>query len=252
MNDEVKSNLALWDSVRMADQSQTQAAKVDGNNLTSINGTYVIQQATKAWGVVGVGWGYDIISERLDDTGPIFKGESDEVLCQGKLHTILVKVWYVSNGKKSETVPHYGHTKYIYKSKWGFTTDYEYAKKSLTDALKKCLSMFGFCADIYMGKFDNPEYREESQHMLAIENASDKQEEIINKKNELLGYIRDSIEQFEMIPNQPALKLVLEKNINKINGICRAIGIPADKSINQLTEACKLRIEAIKENKDGK
>lgn len=251
MSNKEKNNLDLWNSVCTTDAKQTQSANVDGNNLTAINGTYVVMQATKMWGVIGVGWGYEIVSERFDDTGPI-RDKEGAILCEGKLHTILAKVWFMDGDKRSESVTHYGHTKYIYRSKWGFTTDYEYAKKSLTDALKKCLSMYGVCADVYLGKFDNPEYREQSQHKLDIENAENIEDEILSKKEELLEYIESSIKQFEHIPNQSALKLVLDKNVNNVKSICRAINIAPDKAITQLTEACKIRIEKIKEAKNEK
>ena len=245
--------MLLWDSVSTTDMGQTKTAKVDGNNLTSISGQYFIQKATEAWGVVGVGWGYEIVDERLDDSGPIYKDkEQAEFLCDGKLHTIIVKVWYMEGDKRSETVPHYGHTKFIYKSSWGFTVDYEYAKKSLTDALKKCLSMFGFCADIYLGKFDDPQYRENSQHQIAIDNAENEAEMILTKKGELLDYIEQSIKGFGMIPAIPALNLVMQKNVNSVVSQCNAIGMDKEKTdstVKKLTDACKLRMTEIKESK---
>jgi len=249
----MNNNMMLWDQVSTTDINQTQSAKVDGNNLTSIYGLYVVMRATEAWGAIGVGWGYEIVEDRLDDSGPIYDQEKPpNLLCQGKLHTIILKVWFMDDGKRSETIAHYGHTKYIYKSKWGFTVDYEYAKKSLTDALKKCLSMFGFCADIYLGKFDNAEYRENSQHQLAIDNAENKADEILNKKGELLEYIEQSIKGFSMVPAIAPLNLVAQKNINSVVSQCNAIGMNSEKTqkmVDQLNDACKSRMTEIKESK---
>jgi len=56
-NDNKTNNMALWDSISTTDVKQTKSAKVDGNNLTSISGQYMVMRATEAWGVVGVGWG---------------------------------------------------------------------------------------------------------------------------------------------------------------------------------------------------
>jgi len=243
-------NLDVWNRVSTVDVTQTKQAKVDGNNVTAISGTYMIKKATQEWGILGVGWGYEIVEERLDDSGPIYDAKQEDVLCTGKLHTILVKVWFMNGDAKSETSAHYGHTKYIYKSKFGFTVDYDYAKKSLTDAIKKCLSMYGFCSDVYMGKFDNPEFRENSQHILAIENAENQADEILNKKGELLKYVEQSIKGFSMVPSIPALTLVVEKNINSVVSQCNAIRMDAEKiekMVKQLKDACKSRMEEIKE-----
>lgn len=245
--------MELWNSVCVTDKAQTQSAKVDGNKLTAINGQYVVMKATEVWGEIGIGWGYEIVSERLDDSGPIYDTKDPSiVLCMGKLHTIILKVWFMNGDQRSEPTTHYGHTKFIYKSSWGFTVDYEYAKKSLTDALKKCLSMYGFCADVYLGKFDNTDYIENSQHEIAIKNAENKAEMILTKKEELLSYVENSIKAFEMIPNIAALSLVAEKNANSIVSQCKAIDIDSTKLVDKIKKACNLRMEAIKTKEESK
>lgn len=78
------------------------------------------------------------------------------------MHTIIVKVWAMIDGDKCEA-EHFGHTPYLRKTKYGLRTDFDAPKKSLTDALKKALSMFGFSADIYLGQFDDANYVAEVQ-----------------------------------------------------------------------------------------
>ncbi len=58
-------------------------------------------------------------------------------------------------------------------------------KKSLTDATKKALSQLGFSADIFLGLYDNPQYREEIGQEFAIKNASDKAEDVARLRKEL-------------------------------------------------------------------
>lgn len=153
-------NMGIWSAVDVTDPKYTKDNTQGGRKATSINGLYMAKQATERFGPIGTGWGYEIVEDRFDDAGPILsKADKPEVLCQGKLHTIKLRLWYM-DGDKEKSVYQYGHTPYIYSSKWGFTVDNDYAKKTLTDAMKKCLSLLGFCADIYLGLFDDQGYQQ--------------------------------------------------------------------------------------------
>lgn len=63
--------------------------------------------------------------------------------------------------------------------------DGEAKKKSLTDSIKKALSMLGFSADIFLGWFDSEEYKAENATEFAIRNASDKAEDVTRLREEL-------------------------------------------------------------------
>ncbi|MEW4957276.1 hypothetical protein ABVW88_12095, partial [Enterobacter cloacae subsp. cloacae] len=63
--------------------------------------------------------------------------------------------------------------------------DGEATKKSLTDATKKALSSLGFSADIFMGLYDNPEYRQKNKEEFALKNASDNAEDAARLRQEL-------------------------------------------------------------------
>lgn len=165
-------NMDIWNSVCKTDPSATKNGKVKGQNITSINGHYVAQELTRQFGPVGIGWGYIIDEDRYDYAGPI-ADDSGTTLTDGKIHTIKLTLWYEHGGKRGE-VSHYGHTPYIYKSRYGFSVDDEAPKKSLTDALKKCASMIGVCADIFLGYFDDVHYRTEQQNRESLEKAEDK------------------------------------------------------------------------------
>ena len=152
-----KNNLELWNALEKTPPSATKQAYVRGQRITSINGLYVVKRATEQFGPVGLGWGYEIIAEKYDDTFPIYDIETKKEICVGKNHTIHLRLWYMRDGSKC-SVSHFGHTRYIYESKGAAFVDEEAPKKSLTDAIKKCLSMIGICADVFMGQFDDPEY----------------------------------------------------------------------------------------------
>ena len=70
------------------------------------------------------------------------------------------------------------------------TTDGEAPKKSLTDAIKKALSMLGFSADVFLGMFDDVNYVQQLQAEQAIEQAEDRQAEIERQQQERLNFIK--------------------------------------------------------------
>jgi len=188
-----KENLKLWDSVCSTDPSATKSYKgVGGFSGTTINSIYLIRKATELFGPIGIGWGYEIISETITEGAPIavpVEG-SGPVLSdhKEKIHTLRLKLWYKHNGERGET-EHFGHTQMVYVNKYGIQTEQEPSKKSLTDAMKKCLSMIGFSADIFLGEFDNAEYRDQVQTEYDIKKAENREEEIAIKQGELTEYV---------------------------------------------------------------
>lgn len=190
-------NLELWKEVFKTDERFTSAFSVNGGG-TSINGTYMTMIATREFGPKGIGWGVDILEERFDDGAPItrtVKGADGnntwELIPDGiggvlteKHHVIKISLWYIRNGARGEEIS-FGCTPYIYGSKYGPICDGEATKKSLTDATKKALSALGFCADIFMGLYDNPEYRQKNKAEFALKNASENAEDAARVRQEL-------------------------------------------------------------------
>ncbi|EEK0478932.1 hypothetical protein II57_15110 [Salmonella enterica subsp. enterica serovar Newport] len=189
-----RDNLELWKNVFKTDERFTTAFSVNGGG-TSINGTYMTMIATREFGPKGIGWGVDILEERFDNGAPItrtVKGTDgnntwelipDGVLTE-KHHVIKIRLWYIRNSVRGEEIS-FGCTPYIYGSKYGPICDGEATKKSLTDATKKALSALGFCADIFMGLYDNPEYRQKNKAEFALKNASENAEDAARVRQEL-------------------------------------------------------------------
>ncbi len=190
-------NLDLWKRVFKTDERFTKQFTQNGGG-TSINGTYMTMLATREFGPKGIGWGVDIIEERFDDGAPItrtVKGPDGnntwELIPNGdggylteKHHVIKIRLWYVRNGVRGEEIS-FGCTPYLYGSKYGPLCDGEATKKSLTDATKKALSSLGFSADIFMGLYDNPEYRQKNKEEFALKIASDNAEDAARLRQEL-------------------------------------------------------------------
>ncbi|EBI6082777.1 hypothetical protein DXH84_15845 [Salmonella enterica] len=190
-------NLELWKDVFKTDERFTTAFSVNGGG-TSINGTYMTMIATREFGPKGIGWGVNILEERFDNGAPItrtVKGTDGnntwELIPDGvggilteKHHIIKIRLWYIRNGVRGEEIS-FGCTPYIYSSKHGLICDGEATKKSLTDATKKALSALGFCADIFMGLYDNQEYRQKNKAEFALKNASENAEDAARVRQEL-------------------------------------------------------------------
>jgi hypothetical protein len=154
------NNLTLWDSVRTPDPARTKSfTRGGGFKGTATNATYLAQMATEKFGPCGIGWGFNIISEDIRDGAPLEGGFE-------RVHVARVKLWYVWEGQRGE-VEHIGQTTFCGKNKYGWFTDEEAPKKSVTDAFTKCLSLVGFAADIHLGLFDDNKYVTEAKRVHA-------------------------------------------------------------------------------------
>ncbi|CAM3716491.1 hypothetical protein BS639_16990 [Rouxiella silvae] len=194
---DAQKNLSIWRSVQKTDEKFTKAFSNNGGG-TSINGTYMMMRATEIFGPIGKGWGYNIDEERFDKGAPITEKITDDsgkpagsrivrdadgnAVCELN-HTVLIDFWYRLDGEKCH-IQSYGCTEYLYNTKYGLTTDGEAPKKSLTDAVKKALSLLGFSADVFLGLYDDQAYRNEVKQEFALKNASDKAEDIATARTE--------------------------------------------------------------------
>lgn len=195
---ETQANLDIWKRVMRTDPRYTKPIEGSGFIGTSINSEYMFMRATEVFGPIGTGWGYTIIEEKMFTGAPMSEAvfengkiignrilrDADGSILYEQNHSLQIEFWYVLNGNKGH-VNAYGATPYMYKTKRGFMADGEVMKKSLTDAIKKSLSMLGFSADVFLGWHDLPEYREENATEFAIRNASDKAEDVTRLREEL-------------------------------------------------------------------
>lgn len=193
-------NMVIWDSVSKTDPAYTKSSNVGGRQSTSINTNYMIMQATKALGPVGEGWGFEIIEERFDKSQPIMIA-GNPMIIDGETvwmldHTIRLRLWH---GCKEDTIEQFGHTPYRYYSAKNkrIVIDQEYAKKTLSDAIKKCLSLLGVCADIFLGEFDDFNYRQEVSAEIESKKASEKGEDTLAAISEIRGKITNSIDKMK-------------------------------------------------------
>lgn len=152
-------NLALWHAVEKTDPSHVKAITGKSYQGTSPKPHYLIHKATETFGPVGIGWGFTIENERIEE------GAGGE-----RMHIARVKVWFKWDGERGE-VEHIGGTQFSGTRKSGQPfTDEDAPKKSVTDALVKALSMIGFAGDIFMGRYDDSKYVNDLRDEIAGQN----------------------------------------------------------------------------------
>ncbi|MCO7556161.1 hypothetical protein A7D27_10050 [Pseudomonas sp. 1D4] len=236
-------NMALWESVQTTDTKYTKTANLDGRTVTSINGTYIAMRATEVFGPVGKGWGFDILVDRMDQGAPILNKEG-AVIGHELMHTILLKFWYLRGGKKNY-ITQYGHTPFVRKSQYGPYTDFDAPKKSVTDAMKKCLSLAGFSADVHLGMFDDQTYLEGLELKKRLEDAGDPESAMDEVKEEFKTWLRSQLEALKRAPNPRALDLMRKQIAEKARAKALVVKFdPADieARINEVAEEHRLNL----------
>lgn len=158
----MSDNLKLWQTVEKTPPAHTKPITGKSYQGTSPKPHYLVHKATETFGPVGIGWGFTIENERIEE------GAGGE-----RMHIARVKVWYKWNGERGE-VEHIGGTQFsgIRGSGKAFT-DEDAPKKSVTDALIKALSMIGFAGDIFMGRYDDSKYVQELRDEARQESSSE-------------------------------------------------------------------------------
>ncbi|MBG3129623.1 hypothetical protein I4674_07405 [Proteus mirabilis] len=194
------NNLNIWKRVQRTDPRFTKPLEGMGFIGTSINSTYMFMRATEIFGPIGEGWGYEVLEEKFIDGKPLvepvldernkqvatrFLRDSDGSLFCEQNHSIKIRFWYIIECETRGEFESYGATPYRYQTNYGIKVDGEAIKKSLTDAIKKALSMLGFSSDVFMGMHDNPEYLASNKLEFEIKNASEKAEDITRIRKEL-------------------------------------------------------------------
>lgn len=136
---------AIWDAVCTTNPDMTKRVDRRGG-FTAIDAYSQIHAATKYFGAVGQGWGWD-------DLEFIFPPND----------TVIAKA-YLWHGTRENRFPIVGQKKL--NDKHG-NPDEDALKKALTDAVTKGLSYLGFNADVFTGKFDDNKYVESMRQKYA-------------------------------------------------------------------------------------
>jgi hypothetical protein len=223
-SDEVsRKNTKLWDEVYSTPQKYTREYTGPGGfSGTSINPQYLIRRATELWGPLGGRWWFDLRegSERFD-TGPAIAWDAEgNAIAYGQVHTLILDLYYPNSDGK-DGIGHVwavGHTPYItYNKRYNEVKhDMEYFKKSITDALKKCLSQLGFAGDVFMGEYDDVNYLAALENEQAILAADKQAEEEARKEQEYLDWLKAIVEELEGAPDMVRLNTSYKSAVRKV------------------------------------
>jgi hypothetical protein len=139
-----KNNMDLWNAVSITRTTNVKKA----GRLSAIDAHSQIQAATEQFGPAGKGWGWSV-------SDPIFPPDTNMLI-------LKITLWH---GTKDKTIEQFGGVSLIDHKK---LPDTDAFKKAATDGLTKCLSYLGFNADVFLGKFDDNKYLQQSNEHFVI------------------------------------------------------------------------------------
>ena len=207
-------NTELWTAVEKTDPAHTkQFSRGGGFKGTATNATYLARKATEQFGPCGIGWGVTVVNEEIIEGAPLLV--EGVVVAHERIHKVHARFWYVRGGQRGE-IEQFGQTQMVGKNKNGFYTDEEAPKKSMTDAMSKCLSLLGFSADIHLGLYDDNKYvaklQEEFAPRVSEEQAATLRDLIESKGADLSGFLAyfgaESIDAFPVAKYDSAKKML--------------------------------------------
>ena len=188
------NNLELWEKVEKTNPADTKEITF-GRKITAIDPYKQIKAATKEFGAVGKGWGWSV--ERV------------EYLPTNEL-ALLIRLWH---GEKNNSFDHWGQSS-LFIDKAEKKKDTACFKKATTDGVTKCLSLLGFNADVFLGKFDDNKYVQQMKEEFAEKNKkpleNDRFTKLLTLKLEVLKSQKDA---FAFTTDQ---KTVLDDKIKEL------------------------------------
>lgn len=196
------NTMRIWDKVSKTDVDHTKEVSF-GRKFTAIDAHSQVMEATRLFGPIGEGWGYN--------------NEYSEIhLTDGKVIAVCdVTFWWTATteweGNKVQNRRTYGPVRgaavLIKSNKDGslaVVPDTDAWKKASTDGLTKCISHLGFNADVFLGLFDDNKYVQGL-----------KQEKTAEKSAKEMAYEQDRkkfIDQIEACKNPEDMDAVLQNH----------------------------------------
>ena len=151
------STLKLWSSVHHTDPAFTKDFSFPNGFVgTSIIPMYQLRKATEVFGPFGLDWGVEVLNETYVPGRPL--SLNNPAAGTEIYHKVFIELWYLRDGRRG-SVKNFGVTQFLGVDQLGvIISDEDHPKKSMTDAISKCLSFLGFSADVYMGMFQDSKY----------------------------------------------------------------------------------------------
>lgn len=198
------SNLNLWGMVEKTSTKNVKPVTNGGRTYSSINPTSQKRKATEVFGIYGTGWGIEPESEKYDYKE--FAGGTILIIYRSIM-------FYEFDGKKGR-LPISANEKLAYITNGGkgyLKIDEEAEKKVRTNAVTKGLSELGFNADIFMGQWDDAEYkamRDMEDNLARTENFEVEQKKGIE---ELRIWMNRETETLSVMKSSSTVSMVVNK-----------------------------------------
>ena len=174
---EGKENLKLWRMVEKTPPDMTKPVGYGKRNYTTIDPQWQLLKATGLWGPYGHRWGlrnlkYEIREVTTNDKVALETRDSENKLVKSveqlstfTNHSIILEAefFYPAPGGGTASFPMINDDKY--------KVDDDVLKKLITNTRSKALSLLGFSADVFLGKFEDTRYVEDSRKRFARQNA---------------------------------------------------------------------------------
>lgn len=144
-------NLHIYESARAVPPEACKSFNNGRFSGTDINPMWRIKKLTELFGPVGIGWYYEVISERSERL-------NDETVIAVVDLNLYIKV----DGEWSKPIFGTGGNQLVSKTKSGTATSDEGYKMALTDALSVACKALGIGADVYFDK-DKTKYTQPTQ-----------------------------------------------------------------------------------------
>lgn len=166
----MSDNLHIWNAVQKTNPANTKKVTQRGG-FTSICAQSQLMEATRQFGPIGIGWGY----------------EAAEPIFHDNLVFVRVTLWH---GDRANTFgPVIGGAEW--KNGKGYL-DSDAPKKATTDALTKLLSQLGFNADVFLGLYDDNKYVAEVTREFAAERRPEPPETITDDQRDQIAALAQS------------------------------------------------------------
>lgn len=142
---EGQENLRLWKSVDKTPPNMTKLVSYGKRKYTTIDPQWQLRVATALWGPYGDRWGMRNLEYRFID---IHDRDEKRTFMTSSV-VLKAEFFYPVNGKEVSF-------EILNDDKW--TSGDDTLKKLITNTRSKALSMLGFSADVFLGKFDDAKY----------------------------------------------------------------------------------------------
>jgi hypothetical protein len=136
------TRMELWNELCESDPKYLKKISFGSRSFTAIDPQYQVMKMTKAFGPVGIGWGWENKTEVVN------------VSNGGSAVLAHVSVWHTS--RENKFGPFTGCRKFFDATKDRLAEDAP--KMAITDGLTKALSHIGCDADVFLGKMDGNKY----------------------------------------------------------------------------------------------